>query len=130
MNLRNLSAGNVFRIVAEWDRGFYFWNNIPESKRYIVYRESDLGEKDSGADTRRKTRVGRSSHGEMASGWKPSLNSNLSRGGFKNCIWADRTIAEFTKEREVRKRPKDIYPKTRFCEKIWLARREKAMANK
>ena len=58
VNLRNLVAINVFRIVTE-EREKEIRKQIPEANRYIVYPGTIQGGKDLDADVRRKTRAGR-----------------------------------------------------------------------
>ena len=124
-------ANNVFRIATGKIKKA-IRENTPSPKHYILDHETIQDQKDLDADMRRKTRAGLSSHWKMASGWHPSLNSNLAHGegNSKTAFGPTETNVEFTKEIEVRKGRKISTQSKVFAQKICLARRKKARATK
>ena len=89
------------------------------SKHYIVHHEAIQGGKDPNVDKRRKTRMGRSSHLQIALGCKTALNSNKLHivDNSKTVFETGKTKAGLSKETEIQIKSKDIYPQQCFCEK-------------
>ena len=97
---------------------------LPSPKHYIVYPVTIQGQKDLNADMRRKTRVGRSSHWQIAIVGKPSLNANNMHidTNSKIATSTSQTKVNFAKDSKIRLKSSDIYSQKGLRDKNVYAR--------